>query len=84
MAEQRKATFKENSIKSLSPEDQLRATSLDLFNEDPTSAFDSNGRIIKVDRFKGFTSDQIRNIREENEQNLAIKRYFFIIFQYLV
>ena len=59
--------FKEEEFKRRPLEEQLRATSLDLFNEDAATAMDSNGRIIRKEMFKGFTAAQKRRIYQENE-----------------
>jgi hypothetical protein len=49
-------------------------TSLDVFDEDQTKAWDENGRIIRRDAFKGFTDAQRRRIQQENEMALMEKR----------
>jgi len=57
-----------NSTMGLSREDQLMATSLNLFNEDAGNAMDSSGRIVRRDMFKGYTDTQRRRIQQENEE----------------
>jgi len=42
-------------------------TSLDLFNEDRTTAYNEQGRIIRVDMFKGFSEEQRKKILLENQ-----------------
>jgi len=53
------------------------ATSLTAFDEDKGLAMDENGRIIRVDMFKGFTDEQKRRIFQDNQDlirhNNAVK-----------
>lgn len=50
------------------------ATSLDAFDEDRGAAMDENGRIIRVDMFKGFTADQQRRLLQDNEDIIRHKK----------
>jgi hypothetical protein len=59
---------------NLSAEDKLKATSLNLFNEDTSQALDENGRIIRKDMFKGFTAAQKKRFFQENEALLYQRR----------
>mmetsp|Transcript_1361 Transcript_1361/g.1852 ORF Transcript_1361/g.1852 Transcript_1361/m.1852 type:complete len:227 (+) Transcript_1361:481-1161(+) len=54
--------------------DPLTKTSLDLFNEDTTTAMDSTGKVLRRDMFKGFTMEQRRKIQQENEDVLQEHR----------
>jgi len=49
------------------------ATSLTAFDEDKGVAMDSNGRIIRVDMFKGFTDEQKRRLFQDNEDLIRHK-----------
>jgi len=55
--------------------DPLTKTSLDLFNEDTTTAMDSTGKVLRRDMFKGFTMEQRRKIQQENEDVLQEHRF---------
>ena len=57
-------------------EDKLKATSLDLFNEDRSLAADpSQGfRVKRVDHFKGYTDEHLQHIYEENTQAALQRR----------
>lgn len=61
--------------KIMSIDEKLKATSLDLFNENKTIAVDeSKNRVTRVDMFKGFTEAQIKQIMKENDEALQQKR----------
>lgn len=50
------------------------ATSLAAFDEDRGLAMDSNGRIIRVDMFKGFTAEQKRRLFQDNQDLIRHKK----------
>ncbi len=61
----------------MKPMDGLAAgegTSLNLLDESVATAMNEQGRIIRVDMFKGFTDAQKRRILQENEAILQDKR----------
>ena len=49
-------------------------TSLPAFDEDRGAAMDENGRIIRVDMFKGFTAEQQRRMLQDNEDIIRQKK----------
>jgi hypothetical protein len=53
---------------SISREELLAATSLNLFDETAGSAMDATGHIIRRDMFKGYTDAQRKRILQENEE----------------
>lgn len=59
--------------------DSKTQTSLDLFNEDKNIAMNEQGRVARIDMFKGFTAEQRRKILQENEEVLRQQRYTIII-----
>jgi hypothetical protein len=52
----------------------VTSTSLDLFNEDRTTAYNEQGRIIRVDMFKGFSEEQRKRILLENQNFIRARR----------
>lgn len=43
------------------------ATSLDCFNENRAAAIGENGKVKRIDMFRGFTEEQRRTIYQENQ-----------------
>ena len=59
----------------MSIDEKLKATSLDLFNENREIAVDEKtNKIKRVDMFKGFTTAQIQAIQRDNDNNLHMKK----------
>lgn len=52
----------------------VASTSLDLFNEDRTTAYNEQGRIVRVDMFKGFSEEQRKRILLENQNFIRARR----------
>lgn len=53
--------------RAIADEGMPLATTLNLHDEDKAAAFDSSGRIIRRDMFKGFTQEQNRRLLAENQ-----------------
>jgi len=58
----------------LSAEEKGKLTSLDLFDEDTHIAMNEYGRVIRKDKFKGYTPEQSRTFLQENGVALQQKR----------
>ncbi len=71
-ADQRNRNNKWNNQRRGS-DNQPIATSLNAFDEDRGSAMNDQGRIIRVDMFKGFTAEQQRRMLQDNEDIIRAK-----------